>query len=233
MPIDFDFRPYFERYRKLVEKVDEAFDVIRQQCPGEVRCQIGCADCCHALFDLSLIEAIYINHCFQEAHQGLKRERLLERASRADRDTYRIKRSAYRDLQAGKSEEEVLANMARQRVRCSMLNDEDRCEIYPFRPITCRAYGVPTSIRGQGHTCGMTGFKPGEPYPTVNLDALYQQLYQISAEMVAEMKSRHVKMAEVLVPLSMALITVYDETYLGLGEEEPEQAVSTQEKRAR
>jgi hypothetical protein len=40
-------------------------------------------------------------------------------------------------------------------------------------------------------------------------------------------------MAEVLVPLSMALITVYDETYLGLGEEEPEQAVSTQEKRAR
>jgi Fe-S-cluster containining protein len=229
--MDFDFRPYFEKYQKLVKQVDEVFVSIREQYPEEVRCQIGCADCCNALFDLSLIEAIYINHRFQAAHQDLKRDRLLEKANRADRDTYRIKRSAYRDLQAGKSEEEVLDDMARQRVRCSMLNDEDRCEIYPFRPITCRAYGIPTSIRGRGHTCGLTGFKPGEPYPTVNLDAIYQQLYQISSEMVADMKSRHVKMAEMLVPLSMALITVYDETYLGLGEEEP--ADSNKEKQAR
>ncbi len=233
MPVDFDFRPYFEKYLQIVEKVDQAFDLIRGQHPEEVRCQIGCADCCHALFDLSLIEAIYINRRFLETHQGLKRDRLLERANRSDRDTYRIKRSAYRELQTGKSEEEVLASMARQRVRCSMLDDEDRCEIYPFRPITCRAYGIPTAIRGRGYTCGLTGFAPGKQYPTVNLDAIYQQLHQISAEMVADMKSRHVKMADLLVPLSMALITVYDQTYLGLAEEEPEQPASKKEKRAR
>ena len=222
MSTDFDFSPFFEKYLALVEKIDAAFDRVRSQHPDEVRCQIGCADCCHALFDLSLIEALYINRRFLETYQGLERERLLEKANRADRETYRIKRDAYRQLQAGKSEEEVLANVARQRVRCSMLNDEDRCDIYRFRPITCRAYGVPISIRGAGHTCGLTGFKPGKPYPTVNLDKVHHQLRQISADLVVAVKSRHVKMADVLVPLSMALITVYDETYLGTGKENPE-----------
>jgi Fe-S-cluster containining protein len=226
MPIDFDFTPYFEKYLALVEKVDQVFDQVRGLHPEEVRCQIGCADCCHALFDLSLIEALYINSRFLDTFQGLKQERLLERANRADRDTYRIKRQAYRELQAGKSEEEVLNIIASQRVRCAMLDDEDRCEIYRFRPITCRVYGVPASIRGTGRTCGLTGFQPGVQYPTVNLDAIYQQLYRISAEMVADMKSRHIKMAEILVPLSMALLTSYDETYLGVGEEDSEAAAA-------
>ncbi len=231
MPIDFDFSPYFQKYLALVEKVDEVFRQVSGQYPQEVRCQIGCADCCHALFDLALIEAIYINRRFLDAYEGQRRERLIERANRADRDTYRIKREAYRGLQAGKSEEEVLSEMAARRVRCSMLNDEDRCDIYPFRPITCRVYGIPTSIRGAGHTCGLTGFKPGEQYPTVNLDAIYNQLYLISSEMVAAMKSRHTKMADVLVPLSMALTTIYDETYLGVGDDAPEAAVREDTKR--
>ena len=214
MPIDFDFTPYFEKYRALVDKVDQVFDQVRGLHPAEVRCQIGCADCCHALFDLSLIEALYLNHCFGEKFT----------ANRADRDTYRVKRQAFRDLQAGKSEQEVLNRVAAQRVRCAMLDDEDRCEIYRFRPITCRVYGIPTSIQGAGRTCGLTGFRPGEQYPTVNLDAIYQQLYRISAELVADLKSRHIKMSEILVPLSMALLTTYDETYLGVGEEDPEAA---------
>jgi Fe-S-cluster containining protein len=222
MAIDFNFQPFFGRYLELVEKADAAYDQIRGQFPSEVRCQIGCADCCYALFDLSLVEALYINHQFQQACSGRSKARLLEKANRADRDTYRIKRQAFRDLQAGKSEQEVLESVASQRVRCAMLNEEDRCEIYSFRPITCRLYGIPTSIRGEGHTCGRSGFKPGKPYPTVNFDALNRQLHQISTELVAALKSRHVKMADLLVPLSMALLTQYDDVYLGVGEEAPE-----------
>lgn len=222
MTIDFDFEPFFRRYLDLVEKADAAFDKIRGQFPTEVRCEIGCADCCYALFDLSLIEALHINHQFQQACSGRAKERLLEKANRADRDTYRIKRQAFRDLRAGKSEREVLEGVASQRVRCAMLNEEDRCDIYAFRPITCRLYGIPTSIRGEGHSCGRSGFKPGKPYPTVNLDELNRQLHQISAELVAALKSRHVKMADLLVPLSMALLTQYDDVYLGVGKEEPE-----------
>jgi hypothetical protein len=38
--------------------------------------------------------------------------------------------------------------------------------------------------------------------------------------MVKEMGSRHVKMADVLVPVSMALITDYNDEYLGIASAE-------------
>jgi hypothetical protein len=56
----------------------------------------------------------------------------------------------------------------------------------------------------------------------VNLDVIHKQLHQISAQLTAAIQSRHVKMAEMLVPLSMALLTQYDEVYLGIAEEASE-----------
>jgi hypothetical protein len=72
-----------------------------------------------------------------------------------------------------------------------------------------------------GHTCGKSGFEKGEHYPTVNLDSVYSQLQQISAELVRDLKSRYLKLSDMLVPLSMALLTTYDDDYLGVGEEKP------------
>ncbi|MGA8181291.1 MAG: hypothetical protein WB792_14615, partial [Desulfobacterales bacterium] len=46
-----------------------------------------------------------------------------------------------------------------------------------------------------------------------------KKLYEISAEFVAHIKTRHIKMADMLVPLSMAILTEYDEKYLGLVDE--------------
>jgi hypothetical protein len=68
----------------------------------------------------------------------------------------------------------------------------------------------------------MSGFEQGKPYPTVNMDALHEKLYQVSKDMVDAMKTRYTRMAEMLVPLSMALLTDYDDTYLGITPEKPE-----------
>ena len=108
--------------------------------------------------------------------------------------------------------------MASERIRCPLLNDENLCSLYEYRPITCRFYGIPTSIGGKGHTCGKSGFVEGKQYPTVNLDIIHKRLYELSDELVKKIKSRHIKMAEMLVPLSMSLLTVYNEEYLGIGE---------------
>ena len=101
--------------------------------------------------------------------------------------------------------------IAAERVRCPLLNDDDMCDLYEYRPITCRLYGMPTSIGGIGHTCGKSGFVEGKPYPTVNLDVIQKRLYEISAEFVSRIKTKYVKMADMLVPLSMAILTDYDE----------------------
>jgi len=211
-----DFAPFFEKYKALSDKADELFTKVQKEFPECVTCEIKCADCCHALFDLTLIEAIYINHRFNEMFEGEKKEAIIEKSNRADRKIYMIKRKAYKDKEAGKNEVEILMEIAAERVRCPFLNEDDMCDLYEYRPITCRLYGIPTSTGGIGHTCGKSAFVEGKPYPTANLDIVQKKLYDISAEFVATIRTRYIKMAEMLVPLSMAILTDYNEDYLGL-----------------
>jgi Fe-S-cluster containining protein len=224
--IDFDFSVYFKRYEALVELADRVFAKMARTYPDCVTCKTGCSDCCYALFDLTLIEALYINHRFNEKYSGPQREVLLEKANQVDRKIAKIKRSAVRDLRDGKSETDILHDLAKIRVRCPLLDERDRCELYDHRPITCRLYGIPTSVQGKGRTCVLSGFKEGCSYPTVNLDILHQQLQQISAELVRDLRAHNIKLADLLVPLSMALLTLYDEEYFGVKyePEEPGQA---------
>jgi Fe-S-cluster containining protein len=211
-----DFMPYFEKYQKIVKQVDELFERVQKEHPECVTCKIKCADCCHALFDLSLIEAIYINYQINNLIKGKGKSRLMEKANQADRKTHRIKRQAYKSKTAGKDETEILMDIAAERVRCPLLNDDEMCDLYEHRPITCRLYGIPTSIGGRSHTCGKSGFVEGKPYPAVNLDVIHQRLYDISNELVREIKTKYVKMADMLLPISMAILTDFDEEYLGI-----------------
>jgi len=211
-----DFTPYFEKYEAVVDMADQVFARIQKDHPECVTCKIKCADCCHALFDLTLIEAIYINYQFKKTIKGKEKSRFIEKANRADRKTHMIKRQAYKSKKAGKNETEILMDIAAERVRCPLLNDDEMCDLYECRPITCRLYGIPTSIGGRSHTCGKSGFVEGKPYPAVNLDAIHKKLYDISYEFVREIKTKHVKMADMLVPLSMAILADFDEEYLGI-----------------
>lgn len=221
--MEINLKPYFEKYEALVEKAEAAFERVKAAHTECVKCEEKCADCCFALFDLTLIEALYIHHKFKEKFKGSTRVQLVEKANRADRQIYKIKRKAFKELQSGRNEGELLAEMALERVRCPLLNEEDLCELYDYRPLTCRFYGIPTAIGGAGHTCGKSGFKQGEPYPTVNLDAVNGQLQQISAELLRDIESRNVKLVDLLVPLSSSMVMDFDEVFLGVAEEPAEE----------
>ena len=218
-----DLTPYFKKYELLVEQADAVFDRVKNAHAECVKCEEKCADCCFALFDLTLIEALYIHHKFHEKHKGSEKAEILERSNRADRRIYKIKRKAYNDLKAGKNEGEILATLALERVRCPLLNENDLCDLYDHRPITCRFYGVPTAIGGAGHTCGKSGFQQGEKYPTVNLDTVHGQLQKISAELLRDIKSKNIKLADLLVPLSSAVVMDFDDVFLGIAEEPKEE----------
>jgi Fe-S-cluster containining protein len=218
-----DFSLFYERYEALREQADAAFARTQGLHPDLVRCSVGCADCCYALFDVTLIEAMYINHRFGIEFGGTRRDTLLERCNQADRAIYRIKRRAYQQLSDGGDENAIIGALAREKVRCPLLTDQNRCEIYSFRPITCRLYGVPLRIGSDAHTCGLSGFEKGVAYPTVHVDVLQNRLANLSADMVERIGSRHLRMGNILVPLSMALLTNYDESYLGIEPETTQQ----------
>lgn len=214
--MDIDLTPFFKKYEELLKTADTVFEKVKKEFPDCVKCDLKCSDCCHALFDLTLIEALYINHHFNNKYDGSKKQELTDKANKADRQTYKIKKKAYKDLEAGRKEDDIITEMAEKRVRCPLLNDSDMCDLYENRPITCRFYGIPTAIGGKGHTCGKSAFIKGESYPTVNLDIIHKSLYELSAQVVKAVNSKYVRLSEMLVPLSMAMITVYDDEYLGI-----------------
>jgi len=216
MPTEIDMKPYFKKYEAIVSKVDSVFQKMKDDYPQEVACKQGCSDCCHAMFDLSLIEALYVNHHFNRQFTGDKKNELFEKANKADRQAYKIKKNAYKLTQeGGKEEAEVIEEISRMRIRCPLLGEKDLCEMYEFRPIACRVYGIPQAANGKGRTCGFSGFKKGQSYPTFNRDIIHDMLVVISNELVQAISSKHKKMGDLLVPLSMAIITDYDDEYLG------------------
>jgi len=225
-----DFSEYFKRYEAIVAEVNALFAKFEAEMPDRVKCGKGCSDCCHALFDITLAEAIYINRKFNEKFSGLERSAILERADRADRQIHKLKRQVYKASSQGVPAVEVLREVAKARVRCPLLGDDDLCALYEHRPITCRLYGVPTSIGGEAHTCSLSGFKGGEKYPTVNMDIVLDRLIAIGKDLQKGIDSRFQDLGNMLLPVSMALVTDYSEQYLGVkGKEEakPKKAAQT------
>lgn len=213
-----DITPFFDRYEIQAREADALFARIRAEYPELVVCKEQCSSCCHALFDLSLVEALYLNSRFlQRIPFGPERDAILHQADQTDRQTARIKRKIFKDSQSGRDSNEILTEVATMQVRCPLLGKDDLCILYDVRPITCRLYGVPTAIGGKAHTCGKTGFKQGEKYPTVALDKVQHRLTELSAELAEFIGTAYTELASMYVPVSSALITIYSAEYLGIG----------------
>lgn len=217
--IDADFSDIFERYEALCAEVDAVFQKVKAACPEEVRCELSCADCCHAPFDVTLVEALYLNRSFNQRHpKGDERYRLTVAANRSDREHYRLKRKAWKAQEAGVPEERIVEAFAAERIRCPLLTEEGRCEFYDVRPVTCRLYGAPLNVAGKLRVCGKTGFQPGGKYPAVNIARLQERLFELSREAAERAGGKYDYLQDMLVPVSMALLTDYNDEFFGLKE---------------
>ncbi|MBU1343355.1 MAG: YkgJ family cysteine cluster protein [Proteobacteria bacterium] len=211
-----ELREHFVKYEALVQMVDAVFERVKKEYPKEVFCREKCSDCCYAIFDLTIIEALYLKDKFLKTFTGKKKNDLIEIADKTDRVLTKMKRDAYKEVKNGANELEIVGKMSQERVRCPLLGEDNLCVMYEHRPITCRIYGIPTSTVGVSHICGRTNFKQGDAYPTLNMDKIYTQLQLLSAQMVKEINSEKIKMHEILIPVSMAIVTEFNEAYLGV-----------------
>lgn len=211
-----DLKKHFVKYEALVQVVDGVFEKVKKEYPEEVFCREKCSDCCYAIFDLTLIEALYLKSKFLEKFEGKEKNDLMELADKTDRALAKMKRDAFKEVKKGGDQINVVGKMSQERVRCPLLADNNLCVLYENRPITCRVYGIPISTLGASHICGRTNFKQGEPYPTLNMDKIYTQLQLLSAELIKDIKSQNIKMHDMLIPVSMAIVTDMNEEYLGV-----------------
>jgi len=160
----------FSRLHNLFKFVDATVDTIYQQHADEVQCKPGCADCCHAVFDISFIEAANLA-VFLSA-----RQEILEKQHEAA-------------MQAAVAYEQLIKNdkdPAAERIRCPLLGQDNLCLAHSERPINCRTYGTPTIINGQTHVCGLSNFDNQLRYPTIDLAPLQDSLHQYSLDLAGE-----------------------------------------------
>lgn len=163
---------------ELRARCDAAFQRVSQEHAQAVACKPGCDDCCHALFDLSPMEALALVVAFKHLPRQERREALrrAEKAARIYDETARKVLTAPAD--------ERLKLLSQARVPCPLLNS-GRCILYEERPATCRLYGIPVAIQGKARTCHKARFKEGHSYPTVDLGQVNEQLDHLSAAAVS------------------------------------------------
>ena len=197
----------FRSYELLTDKADEAFQGMEKEHGICIKCAPHCSDCCHAVFGLFLIEAAYLKQHFDQLDSEICREALL-RCNDAERAIKRleIKMQNYEDDQ-----QMQVHILARERIRCPLLNENQECVLYAHRPITCRVYGIPTKIHGKAHACGKAEFKKGESYPTYDMDRVYRDLYTLSEAMLTNSEKGKTEKASLLVSVPKAIRTPLDD----------------------
>ena len=189
-------------YEALVAGADQAFRTMQDQYPSLVVCKPHCSDCCHAVFGVFPIEAAHLRSHFEKLDRK-KRRLALSRASKADRELDRMKEGVEKESEGNG----VPDSVARARIRCPLLQDNLECLLYENRPITCRVYGIPTGIKGQGHVCSKAGFSKGETYPAFDLDSLNHKLYGLSKGFLQMVGAGDRADASLLVSISKAITT--------------------------
>jgi len=195
----------FSKYVHEVQKADHLFKTIQEKYPLSVCCRIHCCDCCHAVFGIFPIEAAYINYHFNRLDRKIRRD-ILRRAEKAETEVLRTKDKL--KIFDDKPQMKVYG-LGKQRVRCPLLTEKEECVLYEKRPIICRIYGVPFSLKNgnkeKAYVCGVSGFQTKVTYPTVKLYKIYDELCKLSEELFKNTGSARPEKAALMLPLSRIL----------------------------
>lgn len=174
----------FAGFESLLREIHTLFSRMREEYPEEVRCVQGCVDCCHACFDVSFIEALYIYDHLAGVRDAAAMNRAIDRAEKAREEL----EARLLPLGENPDPELILGHMSRWRIGCPLLAADNTCLLYDYRPVTCRVYGLPTMIGGTGHVCGFSGFDTGKRYPSVKLDNIWRYLGDLSLQAAEQRK---------------------------------------------
>lgn len=116
---------------------------------GAIPCCQGCSACCVGLFPITRLDALELQRGLARL-PPLRREAIVVRA----RAQVTLLESAYPTLQSNPAldswDDRVIDGLVEQfsDIPCPALSPEGTCDVYPFRPITCRTMGIPTESDG-------------------------------------------------------------------------------------
>lgn len=132
------------KYAALLASVDQWFASCVAHAGSKIACKTGCGECCRALFDITLLDAMYLKSGFDRLDAGIK-ARVLTKAKKRIRSL----QAHWPDFEAPyilnyRPEEEWEILMPDEdETPCPLLAVDGTCLVYDFRPMTCRLHGLP------------------------------------------------------------------------------------------
>ncbi len=133
-----------DRYGALLREVDGWFQRCLDQHPDLIVCRHGCSECCRGLFDITLLDALFLKRGFDDLPEPQKTG-LVCSASRCLEDLSLLN-SAFVEpwLLNGIPENDWDVLMTEEdETPCLLLSEFGGCLLYEFRPMTCRLNGIP------------------------------------------------------------------------------------------
>ena len=146
-----------ERDSELVQIVDASLADAARRAGSWLACRIGCTQCCHGAFGINTLDAERLRSgmdALRSTHPALAAE--IERRARAwiEEHGTRFPGDCSTGLLGTSPEHlerfEEFANNA----PCPALDPETgRCDVYAWRPMTCRVFGPPVRVEGRALGC--------------------------------------------------------------------------------
>jgi len=133
-----------ERYGVLLQEVDRWFDGCIQRHGDRIACNRGCSACCRGLFDITILDALYLRSGIDDLPEAVQQSLRLRAADRLAALTAinpsfgapwilnRIPEDDWEELMPEEDE-----------TPCLLLAEDGSCLVYGQRPMTCRLNGIP------------------------------------------------------------------------------------------
>ncbi len=133
-----------DQYGSLLKEVDTWFETCLARHADVIACHHGCSECCRGLFDITLLDALYLKRGFDQLPVTVQQSIQVKAAGRLHNLTVQwpnftrpwtlnhIPEIQWDEMMPEEDE-----------TPCPLLSDQGTCLVYAYRPMTCRLNGIP------------------------------------------------------------------------------------------
>ena len=133
-----------DRYNSLLREVDSWFAGCVQRHEELIACARGCSSCCRGLFDITLLDALYLRSGFNLLPDDIKSSIRLKAKPQLDLLVTRWPNFIAPWILNSIPEAEWDEMMPEDdETPCPLLSEAGACLVYDYRPMTCRLNGIP------------------------------------------------------------------------------------------
>lgn len=125
-----------DSYKRILLEADAFFGRVMASQPENLQCGRGCSLCCHGLFEIGSGDVPVIAEGLAELHPA-RRRKIVRRAMDIMEST------AHPNLRECSPEEKEAFFDRTEHVPCPALSESGECEMYEWRPLVCRTFGLP------------------------------------------------------------------------------------------